>query len=227
MEFKESFRKIPTSVYVSIFIALSVVAICFYFFIELADEVLEEERIIIDGFASQFVQLIERPILDSIFGVVTHLGSVTTLVIGSILLVIAIIVYYGRRWWRIIYFAIAMIGISILTHTLKIAFSRERPNIVEQYDGTGFSFPSGHSTAPMVFYGFIIYLVLRSYVNKALKWTLIGFLSLLIMSIGFSRVYLGVHYISDVIAGFTLGLSWLITCILVLEFTLYRRGKKL
>ncbi|WP_054754500.1 phosphatase PAP2 family protein [Piscibacillus salipiscarius] len=105
---------------------------------------------------------------------------------------------YNRYKWRIFYFAVAIIGIGLLTRVLKHVFERERPNIFEQYDGTGFSFPSGHSTGPMVFYGFLIYLVIRSRMNDALKWALGIMLALLIFGIGFSRIYLGVHFATDV-----------------------------
>ncbi|PKR77668.1 hypothetical protein CEY16_06970 [Halalkalibacillus sediminis] len=218
-------KEIPARTYIMIFIALTVIGGGFYIFSELADEVLEQEKFIIDQWASEFVAQFSNPTLYTFLGWVTELGSVYTLTFGSIVLVAILAIYYKRRTWRIVYFIIAMGGIALLTTGLKSAFSRDRPNILEQYDGTGHSFPSGHSTAPMVFYGFIIYLIIRSHLNKAAKWALNTFLVILILSIGLSRVFLGVHFITDVFAGFLLGLSWLVTCILILEYTLWRKGR--
>ena len=74
----------------------------------------------------------------------------------------------------------------------------------------GYSFPSGHSITSMVFYGYLIYLIYRYVDNKNIKVSLIIFLSLLILMIGFSRIYLGVHYTSDVLAGFLISVAYLI-----------------
>lgn len=74
----------------------------------------------------------------------------------------------------------------------------------------GYSFPSGHSMVSMAFYGFLIYLIYNNIKNKYIKWILICSLSILIILIGISRIYLGVHYTSDVLAGFLLSISYLV-----------------
>src|SRR5699024_8444544 len=117
-----------------------------------------------------------------------------------------------------IFFVINMIGISTMTSVLKEFFKRDRPSINAQYDGTGFSFPSGHSTGSVAFYGFILYLLWRSNIKQWLKWLLIFISGLLAVMIPFSRVILGVHYFTDILAGMALALAWLTLCILVLEF---------
>ncbi|MGP4073503.1 phosphatase PAP2 family protein [Piscibacillus sp. B03] len=214
---------IPRRTYIYLILTFSLIVSGMWVFAELADNVLEEEKFLIDQKVQQFVQLIRTPTGEQIFSFITDLGSVTFITISSIVLAIVMFFIYQRRKWRILYFAVAIIGIGLLTRVLKNVFGRERPNIFEEYDGTGFSFPSGHSTGPMVFYGFLIYLVIRSQWDKAIKWLLGIVLFLLIFSIGFSRIYLGVHYATDVFAGHMLGLAWLISCILVLEYTLWRK----
>lgn len=93
---------------------------------------------------------------------------------------------------------------------LKNTLKRPRPIDYRLIEETGYSFPSGHSMASMAFYGLLIYLIYRNVKNKYLKWTLICLLSVLIILIGISRIYLGVHYTSDVLAGFLVSLSYLI-----------------
>jgi len=74
-------------------------------------------------------------------------------------------------------------------------------SFVDKFEST-FSFPSGHSMAAMTFYGFLIYMIYKSNMSKTFKILLISLLSILILSIGVSRIYIGVHYFSDVITGF-------------------------
>ena len=87
---------------------------------------------------------------------------------------------------------------------------RPRPTEHRIIDESGYSFPSGHSMVSAAFYGFLIYLIYKNVKNKYLKWGLITILSLLVFLIGVSRIYLGVHYTSDVLAGFLVAISYLI-----------------
>ncbi len=103
-----------------------------------------------------------------------------------------------------------LIIVTILNQILKFILQRPRPTEYRIIDESGYSFPSGHSMASMAFYGFLIYLIYKNISNKYLKWSLIVILSLLIISIGISRIYLGVHYTSDVLGGFLLSISYLI-----------------
>ena len=81
----------------------------------------------------------------------------------------------------------------------------------------GYSFPSGHSMVSFAFYGFLIYLINKNLKNKKIKYPLIALLSLLILLIGISRIYLGVHYVTDVLGGYIIGLIYLIVFIKVLK----------
>lgn len=111
------------------------------------------------------------------------------------------------------------IGISICSNLVIITFlnllikdiiQRPRPTEFRIIDESGYSFPSGHSMISMAFYGYLIYLIFVNVKNKYIKWFSIVLLSLLIISIGISRIYLGVHYTSDVLAGFLISISYLI-----------------
>lgn len=100
--------------------------------------------------------------------------------------------------------------ITILNQALKRILQRPRPEDFRIINESGYSFPSGHSMVSMAFYGYLIYLIYKYVKNKYLKWALITILGILIVSIGISRIYLGVHYTSDVLAGFLISISYLI-----------------
>ena len=103
--------------------------------------------------------------------------------------------------------------ITILNQLLKRILQRPRPTEFRIVEETGYSFPSGHSMVSMAFYGYLIYLIYRYIKNKYVKWILITILSILICLIGISRIYLGVHYTSDVLGGFLLSISYLVVYI--------------
>ena len=105
---------------------------------------------------------------------------------------------------------------------LKSLLQRPRPTEFRIINETGYSFPSGHSMISMAFYGFIIYLIYEKVKNKYIKWTSITLLSILIVMIGFSRIYLGVHYVSDVLAGFLFSIAYLIVYIGIINKYLFK-----
>ena len=90
---------------------------------------------------------------------------------------------------------------------------RARPTGFRLITETGYSFPSGHSMVSMAFYGYLIYLIYKNVRNKKLRWAFITGFGLLIFIIGMSRIYLGVHYTSDVFAGFLFSLGYLVVYI--------------
>lgn len=127
------------------------------------------------------------------------------------------------------------IGVSVLVNLmivvglntiLKNIVQRPRPTEYRIINETGYSFPSGHSMVSMAFYGYIIYLIFKLVKNKKIKIPLIIALSLLIFTIGISRIYLGVHYTSDVLAGFAISLSYLIIYTSVIKKFLLERDEE-
>ncbi len=112
------------------------------------------------------------------------------------------------------YSAVILINIcisSFLNVMLKNIFERARPEILQLVEVSGHSYPSGHSMAAMSFYGFLIYLIYKNVksINHKLITTILLLLGVLIALIGLSRIYLGVHYASDVFGGFSISLVWL------------------
>lgn len=115
---------------------------------------------------------------------------------------------------------------TTLNQLLKRILQRPRPTEFRIIEETGYSFPSGHSMVSMAFYGYLIYLIYKYVKNKYIKWTLIVLLSILICSIGISRIYLGVHYTSDVLGGFLASISYLVIYISAVNKFLFVEGDK-
>lgn len=136
---------------------------------------------------------------------ITQLGGAIFLIGLSITLAIII---KNKKIGILIWVNIAIS--TLLNQILKFIIQRPRPTEFRIIDERGYSFPSGHSMISATFYGFLIYLIYKNVKNKYLKYSLIIMLVILILLIGTSRIYLGVHYTSDVLAGFLIAISYLI-----------------
>lgn len=118
---------------------------------------------------------------------------------------------------------ISIIGTSITVTLGKNYFHRIRPFDFSFYKEISFSFPSGHATIAVAFYGFLFYSIIRNskkYITQ-LIWLIVGVL--FIFFIGFSRLYLGVHYLTDVLTGYSLGFLWLLLSISIREWTIHKK----
>lgn len=146
----------------------------------------------------------------------TYLGRHEFLIPANLVLIAYFLFIKKHRWYSIKVPAIALSSLALM-FGLKHLFDRDRPLIPLLEEARGLSFPSGHALMSVTFYGLLIYIVFKGFKNKPLKWTFISLLLLLILIIGFSRIYLRVHYASDVIAGFCVGLLWLVICVWVLN----------
>ncbi len=209
----------------TLIVGFIIIVLTMSLFIELAGDVLEDEKFYADRIFQEYIVFAEGDWLYQMMGLVTEAGSVLFLMVASVILAVYLFFAKKSKWYSL-FFSINMIGISLLTQVLKLIFERERPELIAQYGGTGFSFPSGHSTGSIAFYGFIVYLLWKTVSTKWLKWFSVLFFALLAISIAFSRVVLGVHFFTDIVAGMSLGVAWLIICIIVLEFLLWRDRKK-
>jgi undecaprenyl-diphosphatase len=141
--------------------------------------------------------------------VITYSGSYV--VVGGLTFLSAVSFYIHKHTARILPLLIAVGGSATTTYVLKHIFYRARP-LGSLYLETDSSFPSGHTTAAMALYGFLLYTIWK-HDKHCLKNPLIIFLIILIALIGISRLYLGVHYLSDVLAGYAIGFIWLLLSI--------------
>lgn len=192
-------------------------------FIELSEDILSGEGFLIDQIIEEQFVLEENQGLYTFYSWITELGSAWFLILASVITVGVLIKFYKQRF-LITMFLINMAGTSSLTLLLKQFFGRDRPNVIEAFDGIGYSFPSGHATGAMAFYGFLIFLVVMSRQSVKLKISLSILLSFIIINVMMSRVFLHVHYFTDVIAGATLSFIWLGVSILSILFIWRRKG---
>lgn len=169
------------------------------------EDVMDDDIISFDekGYSIVEKYLIKDPIT-KVAKVITQFGGPILLLIIAIVFLIILRNKIGVSIFINLFLA------ALLNFTLKNILQRPRPIEHRIIDESGYSFPSGHSMVSMAFYGFILYLVYRFVKNKYIKWSLISAMTILIISIGVSRVYLGVHYTSDVIAGFLVAISYLV-----------------
>lgn len=138
---------------------------------------------------------------------ITYAGSY--MLIGGTSLLSAASFYIHRHTEKIIPLFTIIGGSAATTYAIKHLFSRARPLTEAFYLETGSSFPSGHATFAMALYGFFIYITWKADEHH-LKNPLIIFLAILIFLVGLSRLYLGVHYLSDVLGGYLVGFIWIL-----------------
>jgi len=140
------------------------------------------------------------------FKAITKLADAETLILITI---ICLIVIKNRKIGASI--AVNLVSSAFVNHLIKEIVQRPRPPIeLRMVEESSFSFPSGHAMTSATFYGLIIYFALKNVKNKKLRNTICITLSLLVFLIGISRIYLGVHYASDVLAGFTFAIVYLV-----------------
>jgi membrane-associated phospholipid phosphatase len=137
---------------------------------------------------------------------ITFMGNFQFLIPANFIL-IGLLVYFKqkRSAWRVTVIALSSLGLKLL---LKELFHRVRPDNPMIQGITNFSFPSGHAFMSVAFYGLLIWLAIRKIDHKVLRGLTILFLIFIILAIGISRIYLRVHYTTDVIAGFCIGACW-------------------
>ncbi|MCH3942924.1 MAG: phosphatase PAP2 family protein [Atopobiaceae bacterium] len=184
---------------------VAVVAVCVMAFVWLLQEVNEGEILRLDSLAySVFVAYLRSDALTPVMESLSNLADPVTLLV---MLVIVAAFAPGRRPGICATLNLGLV--IILNQLIKGIIQRPRPDGFRLVAESGYSFPSGHSMVAMAFFGLLAWLVWHYEKDRVLRGTLCAFFAVLIVAIGVSRIYLGVHYASDVIAGFCVSMAWL------------------
>ncbi len=196
-------------------LALVLFIVTLFVFVAIADEVVIKNRYSFDKNISDGIHSMVSPASTRVMQVITFFGSANFLFPAYIVLIVFYLLTKKRR----LALDITMIGLSStgILFLLKDLFKRQRPLDPLISNVTGFSFPSGHSFSSFTFFGLLIYITWMSEIKKVWKIIIAILLFAVAACIAFSRVYLRVHFPSDVIAGFCLSLVWLMVSLWILH----------
>lgn len=205
---------------------LIIVLLCTLAFLLLGREILQGQEVGFDLKAFAFADRLASAWLTRVMVIITFFASRNFITVASLLLIMYFLFIRKHKWYslRVPVIAIGSISLNLI---LKQFFGRERPLVPHLVESSGLSFPSGHAMISASFYGLLVYLVWKHVAHAALKWFLIGLLCLWIILIGFSRIYLHVHYATDVIAGFAAGIMWVVIANFLLKKLERFSGRKL
>jgi undecaprenyl-diphosphatase len=154
--------------------------------------------------------------LTDLFRAITWFGNVPTLLAVALLAVG--ILWRRRERTDAVFVALAFLGAQVLSNGMKLGFQRERPFFADPLaTESTYSFPSGHALVSLAVYGSVALVLAQRLSTRLLRILVVAIAAALVLAIGFSRLYLGVHFLSDVLAGYAAGVAWLALLYLALE----------
>ena len=185
-------------------------------FIELTESVQSDAVATYDEQISAEVTSWRSPWLTEYFTFVTHVGDALGYVVVFVLCTLIFYLVF-KNWKYVIQISTVLILALSSNLILKQIINRARPTAEHLVEVKTLSYPSGHAMMSMAFYGFLIYLVHYFKLSRAATWLLTILLTILILSIGISRIYLGVHFPTDIAGGFIAGFIWVVFCAMVFQ----------
>jgi membrane-associated phospholipid phosphatase len=196
--------------------ALLVLAGSLWAFGEIVDEQIVEGETTTDERLAEWLHGRATDPFTDVFRAITWTGNFVTLLVVA--LVAVAVLWRRRQRTDAVFVALAFLGAQVLSNGMKLGFRRERPFFPDPLaTESTFSFPSGHALVSLAVYGAIALLLARRISSHTWRGLLLGGTALLVVAIGFSRLYLGVHFLSDVLAGFAAGAAWLALLYVALE----------
>ncbi len=211
---------------ITIILALIIVVVGINVFIELTNTLNSNLVTKYDAAITKYVISFRNPQLNNILQFITNLGDLYGYI--AITIICSLFFFFKFKNWRYVAQLVFVIIISGLSNlALKEVINRARPTAEHLVSVQTLSYPSGHAMSATAFYGFLIYLCYFLKINKWLKISLMFLFSFLIVSIGISRIYLGVHFPSDIAGGIIAGTIWVMFCVLIFNvIDLFRREEE-
>ncbi len=197
----------------------------FLLFWDLAEDMINREMGLFDQTITSAIAEYRNPLTTEIMKLVTAMGS-PIIMISIAVITVWFLLAVKKHSWDATILMIALTGAAFMDWILKMSFHRSRPIPPGLVQASGYSFPSGHAMVSFVFYGMLIYLIWINFKPRKTTYLISFFIVLLILAIGISRIYLGVHYPSDVIAGYAAGGFWLTGCIMGLHTVRHLNSKQ-
>jgi undecaprenyl-diphosphatase len=194
---------------IELFLVLALFLVSIIVFLFLASKIRGGGDIGFDQKAFEFMDSFSSPAFTNFMIFMSFLGDAPFITGAAISLIIYFLFIKKHRWYsvKVPVIAVGSISLNLIT---KFFFHRDRPIIPHLVEASGLSFPSGPSMVSASFYGLLIYLSWHNIKNRTLHYFLTAFLIITVLLIGASRVYLHVHYATDVMAGFSAGFLWVI-----------------
>ncbi|AUD01898.1 phosphatase PAP2 family protein [Spirosoma pollinicola] len=207
----EHFRGLPLTMLIGLLIANTLILS------EIAENVVNAEPMVqVDVWFTHFLFQGRVTSISQGLYVLTWLGSAYVTV--GLTLLGSYVLFRQKKKRNILILCLLMAGVGVFVQIGKRTFYRARPTQVAYYPETGYSFPSGHAATAMTLYGLLGYWLVRGRRRIRNRWLVAISTVFLILVVGFSRIYLGVHYLSDVLGGYLLGSCWLILGIVLTEW---------
>lgn len=186
--------------------------ICIFFFIILTILVFTHTIMPLNDLITSFAISIRSDVMTKIMLTITNIARAYSLIVISILLL-----FFIKNKRTAIRISINLVAVFLSSQLFKIIFRRPRPDGFALTTASGYGYPSGHAMVSLAFFGFLTYLLCKKVKSNLVKTILIAVSVIVILLIGFSRIYLGVHYFSDVIGGYLLGTAYFMIFLTVIK----------
>lgn len=186
----------------------------------------QDEYLSFDLAVIEWAQSFVSDTMNIVMKVITEIGYIYVIIpIG--LFAFYFLVFVKKHYWEAVMLIVSILGGDMIKAILKNVLQRERPTFMQIVEETGFSFPSGHTMSVVTFYGMLAYIIwINSPSVPVLRWTIAIIAPVIMLLVGFSRVYLGVHFPTDVLAGLAVGGAWLLTCMIALHVIRFYKGNR-
>lgn len=182
----------------------------FIVIIIITSKILTKQELFIDKLAyTILVETLRNPTLTIIMKYITKLSDTIFIIILSVVLTLLFYFKWAKKKIAMLIPA-NLVTVALINQILKFIIQRERPVGYRIIEMSGYSFPSGHAMVSMAFYGLLIYIIYHLVKNKKIRTSLIVLNIIIIILIGISRIYLGVHYLSDIITGYSISIIYLL-----------------